>query len=107
AQWCAVRPASRFYAAQPASRRQRAAETLYEGIYRPLLLFLCAAQAPVTIGQIKGWGLRGASLPAVLLDLADIVEEVRAPPWHDPADDGDGEPRHRIAHDEFSAFVAG
>jgi hypothetical protein len=77
--------ADRFYAAYLDALRKRVGDTLYEGVYRPLLLFLCAAQAPITIDQIKGWGLRGDSLRGVFLELADIIEEVRGRPWHDRA----------------------
>ena len=97
--------ADRFYAAYLEALRMRVGDMAYEGVYRPLLLFLCAAMAPVTLGQIKGWGLRGDRLRAVLLDLADIVE-VRTWPWQDRVDEGDGEPRYGIAHEEFLAFVA-
>ncbi|HEY8016735.1 MAG TPA: hypothetical protein VIE35_12915, partial [Dongiaceae bacterium] len=99
--------ADRFYAAYLDALRKRVGDTLYEGVYRPLLLFLCAAQAPITIDQIKGWGLRGDSLRGIFLELADIIEEVRGRPWHDRVDDGDAGPRYRIAHAEFPAYVAG
>ena len=57
--------ADRFYAAYLEALRMRVGDMAYEGVYRPLLLFLCAAMAPVTLGQIKGWGLRGDRLRAV------------------------------------------
>jgi hypothetical protein len=81
--------ADRFYPAYLARLRERVGDTLYEGVYRPLLLFLIAAQGPVTLDQLAGWGLRRDGSQIALYDIADFIEGVRARPWHERVVAGD------------------
>ena len=98
-------PADDYYRSYLNRLRERVGKLLYEDVFLPVLLNLAAAQVPVTLDQLKSWGQREDRLQVALFVLADFIEEIRTPAWHERVGDDDLRPRFRIAHREFVSLI--
>ena len=98
---------SEFYPAYLARLKERVGEDLFETVYLPTLLFLSAAQQPVSLTQLARWGIPRERLQFALLDLNDFLRAHRIRRWHESLSDEPGEPRYEIAHEAFLRFVQG
>lgn len=94
-----------FYPAYLDRLRDRVGDHLYESVYLPILMLLCAAQQPVTLDQLTGWGVPRDRLQFALLDLRDFLRVHRELPWQDRLGEPDGENRFEIAHEAFVRYV--
>lgn len=100
-------PPATFYPVYLGRLRDRVGAGMFDGVFLPLLLTLAAARAPLTLDQLKSWGLRADMLAPALTEYADFIEEVRSRPWHERVDEADSRPRYRLAHQDFIRYVDG
>ena len=96
-----------FYPAYLERLRTRVGDHLYETVYLPILLLLCAAQQPVTLDQLARWGVPQNRLQFALLDLRDFLRVHRELPWLEFYFDWNSQNRYEMAHEAFSRFVHG
>jgi hypothetical protein len=96
-----------FYAAYLARLRERVGDHLYETVYLPVLLFLSAAQVPVTLEQLSRWGVPRERLQYALLDLRDFLRGHRVRLRQESLALDNGDNRYELAHDAFVRFVEG
>ena len=94
-----------FYPAYLTRLRQRVGDVLFDTVYLPTLLFLAAAQQPVTLAQLSRWGLPHDRLHFAFLDLRDFLRVHRVRRWHESLADEDNEHRYEIAHEAFVRFI--
>ncbi len=94
-----------FYPAYLDRLRTCVGDHLYETVYLPTLLLLCAAQQPVTIDQLARWGVPRDRLKLALLDLRDFLCVLRELPWQDRLSEPDSENVYVMAHEAFIRYV--
>ncbi|MGB9180089.1 MAG: tetratricopeptide repeat protein, partial [Pyrinomonadaceae bacterium] len=97
-----------FYPTYLASLRE-ATGRLYDSVYLKALLLLAAAQTPVTINQLVGWGIPKKDLPfdlpVALLGIKDFLRLHRVRMWHDSLSEDEGDNRYDIAHEAFVRYL--
>ncbi|MEJ7652497.1 MAG: tetratricopeptide repeat protein [Chloroflexia bacterium] len=96
---------SQFYPEYLRKLRARVGDQFFENVYLPALLLLSAVRRPVTLTQLRDWGISEDRLQFALFDIADFLRVHRARGWHDSLSTEE-ENRYELAHEAFVRYVS-